>query len=84
MKDCTPEELEIKELNPCYFCFDAKWLWSNLKKISTDNAQQEYYLTDLVQMAIEEQAPISSVAIDPHEAVGVNTQEDLKLAQDVS
>ncbi|PIR04324.1 MAG: hypothetical protein COV59_01670 [Candidatus Magasanikbacteria bacterium CG11_big_fil_rev_8_21_14_0_20_39_34] len=80
-KDCTPEELEIKELNPCYFCFRSEWLWGHIDKLTTDNAQGEYYLTDLLQMAIDNHEKISSIAIDPMEAIGVNTKDDLEVAQ---
>jgi len=80
-KDCTPEELEIKELNPCYFCFHSKWLWDNINKLGTNNAQGEYYLTDLLQIAIDTNEKVSSIAIDPMEAIGVNTKDDLEVAQ---
>ncbi len=77
-KDATEDELKITEINPCYFCFDSKWLWSNLKKINNLNAQGEYYLTDLIKLATEEDIKISSVSIDPKEAIGVNTKEHLE------
>ena len=73
--------LEIKELNPCYFCFRSEWLWGHIDKLTTDNAQGEYYLTDLLQMAIDNHEKISSIAIDPMEAIGVNTKDDLEVAQ---
>ncbi len=78
-KDSAPEELAITELNPCYFCFESSWLWPHLVKLENTNAQQEYYLTDLVKMAVEEGAKISSISIDPKEALGVNTKEHLEL-----
>jgi len=80
-KDTTDEEKEIKELNPCYFCFEAKWLWENLKKLNTDNAQKEYYLTDLIKIAMKEKFPIHSINIDPKEALGVNSKEELEILE---
>lgn len=82
-KDATPRQREITELNPAFFAFRAEWLWDNLKKISNENAAQEYYLGDLVRIAAAEGAPIASLAIDPREAIGVNTPEHLAAAQSI-
>jgi bifunctional UDP-N-acetylglucosamine pyrophosphorylase/glucosamine-1-phosphate N-acetyltransferase len=81
LKDATPDEASSNELNPCYYVFEAKWLWENLKKLTNDNSQGEYYLTDLIEMAVHEGKKISSVAIDPKEAIGINTQEGLAMAE---
>lgn len=82
-KDATKEELVIKECNPCYYCFQADWLWRNLETLKNDNAQGEYYLTDLVKIAVSNGEDIASIAIDPREAIGINTAEDLALAYKV-
>ena len=47
----TPEQLDIHELNPGVYCFRAGWLWPALKRI-TLSPKGEYYLTDLVGMAV--------------------------------
>lgn len=73
----SDEEKNIKEVNPSYFCFEANWLWENLKKLNTDNAQKEYYLTDLVKIAMQEKIQIESIQIDPREALGANSKEEL-------
>lgn len=80
-KDTSDEEKKVKELNPCYFCFEAKWLWENLKMLNTDNAQKEYYLTDLVKIAMKEKNQIQSINIDPHEALGINSREELETLE---
>ena len=80
-KDATPEELEIKEVNPSYFCFKTNWLWENLDKLKNNNAQEEYYLTDLVGLAVEQGQQIATVEIELKEALGVNTNEQLKLLE---
>lgn len=79
-RDATPEIVAIKEVNPSYFCFNTEWLWSNIGKIKNNNAQQEYYLTDLVRIAIEGGERIASLDISPLESMGVNTPEQLELA----
>lgn len=83
-KDCNEEQLNITEVNPCIYCFKSDWLWENLKKIKNQNAQKEYYLTDLVQMAIEQGEKISSIPVEPKEAIGINTKADLESAHDLN
>jgi len=81
-KDATNEQLKITEVNPSFFCFKTDWLWKNLKSIDCNNAQGEYYLTDLVQLAISQNEEVKTLVIrDPKEAVGVNTEEQLRLAE---
>lgn len=82
-KDASPEELEIKEVNPSFFCFNAAWLWENLGRLKKYNAQGEYYLTDLVHIAVEEGHPIDSIEADPRECIGVNTPEQLDIAKNL-
>ena len=83
VKDAATEEQKIKELNPAFFCFRASWLWQNLKAIDNRNAKKEYYLTDLVKIAISQNQCIASMSIDPREAVGVNTPEHLEIARTI-
>lgn len=79
VKDAQPQDLKITELNPAYFCFDGAWLWPQLEKLSNRNAQGEYYLTDLVGMAIQEGKKVETVNIpNPEVALGANSPEDLK------
>lgn len=80
-KDATDEEKLITEVNPAYMCFDTEWLWKHLSLLKNNNNQKEYYLTDLVSMAFAEKQKIASVAIDPREALGVNTKEQLELIE---
>ncbi|MAF14009.1 MAG: hypothetical protein CMI53_03905 [Parcubacteria group bacterium] len=77
-RDATAEQKEIKEINPGYYCFEADWLWQNLDKLKNDNDQGEYYLTDLVDMAFKQGKKITTVDIEPKEALGINTEEQLK------
>jgi len=79
-KDCRLEELQIKEVNPGLYCFKAEWLWQNLGGLDNQNAQREYYLTDLVKKAIEQGLSVATVKINPEECIGINTPEELELA----
>lgn len=80
-RDASLEELQIKEVNPSICCFDAPWLWENLKKINNDNSQKEYYLTDLVKIAIQGGGRCETIPVDAKEAVGINTPEQLEIAR---
>src|SRR3989338_1509055 len=80
-KDASEEEKKVTEVNPCCFCFEAKWLWKNLKNLKTDNAQREYYLTDLIKIAMQEKIKIEWINIDAREALGVNSKEELKVLE---
>ncbi len=80
-KDATEEEKKITEVNPCYFCFDSAWLWQNLEKIKNENAQGEYYLTDMIRLATENGIEIESIEIEPHEALGANSKEELEILE---
>ncbi|MFA6132071.1 MAG: NTP transferase domain-containing protein [Patescibacteria group bacterium] len=81
-KDATEEELKIKEVNPGYYCFRVDWLKENIEKIGNKNAQGEFYLTDLIGLATSQGISIKTIEVDdPLEGVGVNTPEQLKMAE---
>lgn len=80
-KDTTPEEAAITEINPAMYSFDSGWLWKNINNLQNNNAQKEYYLTDLAYLAVAEGRGVNSVEIDAKECVGVNTPEQLKVAE---
>lgn len=81
VKDAAPEQLAIKEINPSYYCFKADWLWKNLELLTTDNAAGELYLTDLLGRAIAAGEKVQTVPVPPDEALGVNTLEQLAIAE---
>lgn len=80
-KDASDVQKKIKEVNIGIYMFNTKWLWKNLEKIQNQNAQKEYYLTDIVHIAIAAGETVHSLMIDPKEAVGVNSKEDLAIAE---
>lgn len=80
-KDATEEEKKITEVNPCLYCFDTKWLWENIDSLKKENAQQEYYLTDLIGMAVSQGQKLSSIDVSPEEVIGINTQEECEIAE---
>ena len=80
-KDATGDQRLIREVNPSFFCFNAPWLWDNLKQVNNHNAKREYYLTDLVRIAIDQGERIASMDINPLESIGINTPVHLELAR---
>lgn len=80
-KDATEEQQQIREVNPAYFCCEASWAIETLKSLKNNNAQGEYYLTDLVKIAFEESHYIDSIHINEKEALGANTPDQLKVLE---
>ncbi len=77
-KDATPEELAIREVNAGIYLVDAPLLFGCLERISDDNAQGEYYLTDIVREAMAEQARVQVYrAASPAAVMGVNSRAQL-------
>src|SRR5436305_2357281 len=77
-KDATADEKQIREVNAGIYVFDGAHLFDNLRNLSTDNAQGEYYLTDLLSMLRGAGHRVGAViAGDPIEALGVNSRADL-------
>jgi len=78
-KDASESELAIREINSGLFCFDKKKLFEALGGINTDNAQKEYYLTDVVQtIRIGGQKVAAYRVEDTMEVSGVNTVSELE------
>jgi len=78
---CTPAQLRIHELNLSIYCFDAKWLWGALKRIKV-SAKGEYYLTDVVAIAREDNLIVNAISLeDFNEAIGINTRVHLSEAE---
>ncbi len=81
-KDATPEQLAIREINSGIYVFDAVKLFEGLRHITTDNAQHEYYLTDVFRYFWRNKLPVAAViAGDPVEVGGINTPAQLDEAR---
>ncbi len=77
----TPQQLAIRELNTSVYCFTAEWLWQALPRIPL-SPKGEYYLTDLVGIAVADGLSIQSInASEPGETIGINTREHLAEAE---
>jgi bifunctional UDP-N-acetylglucosamine pyrophosphorylase/glucosamine-1-phosphate N-acetyltransferase len=80
-KDASNDEKNIKELNPGIYMFNTQWFWKHASKIQNKNNQNEYYLTDIVEIAILAGERVYSTQVDPKEVFGINSPEDLKFAE---
>lgn len=81
-KDCNEEQKTIREINTGVFCFKTDALFEGLKAIKNDNAQNEYYLTDLVEIFHNNKKSVHAVIVeDKDELMGVNDRLDLAKAQ---
>ncbi|MFC4600555.1 bifunctional UDP-N-acetylglucosamine diphosphorylase/glucosamine-1-phosphate N-acetyltransferase GlmU [Cohnella hongkongensis] len=81
-KDCSPEEADIREINTGTYCFDNRKLFSALSEVKNDNAQGEYYATDVIGILRDRGERIAaSKCKDPVEATGVNDRIALGEAE---
>jgi len=81
-KDATPFQKEIKEVNTGIFAFDNESLMQGLPKIKNNNAQNEYYLTDIVSVFVDNNLPFSGFILkDSTEAMGINSRVQLSEAE---
>ncbi|WP_258360700.1 bifunctional UDP-N-acetylglucosamine diphosphorylase/glucosamine-1-phosphate N-acetyltransferase GlmU [Moorella sulfitireducens (nom. illeg.)] len=80
-RDATPLEKAINEINTGIYCFAAAFLWPALARLKPDNDQGEYYLTDVVALAVDQGLRVEAlVAGDAEEVMGVNDRVQLAAA----
>jgi bifunctional UDP-N-acetylglucosamine pyrophosphorylase/glucosamine-1-phosphate N-acetyltransferase len=80
--EATTEQAALRELNVGVYCFRGEWLWSALTRIGPSVGKGEYYLTDLLQIAVDEGLAVKTLVLeDPEEAIGVNNREHLAQAE---
>ena len=79
-KDANMFEKEIKEINSGIYCFDIEELLSAIKLIKPDNAQGEYYLTDVIKIMNDKGLKTGAVIVEDNtEILGVNDRAQLEL-----
>ena len=81
-RDLTAAERGIREINPGIYCTSAAFLEAALARLTNDNAQREYYLTDLVGIAVADGLRVTAVAVDdPDEVAGINSRAELAAVE---
>jgi bifunctional UDP-N-acetylglucosamine pyrophosphorylase/glucosamine-1-phosphate N-acetyltransferase len=82
-KVASPDVLAIKEYNAGLYCFESEWLWPRLAVLPISPAG-EYYLTDMLAVAVREGAPVQSAACaDVSEVLGINNRVQLAQAEGI-
>lgn len=80
-KDCTEEQKKICEINAGMYCFKNRDLFDNLDKLTTNNAQNEYYLTDLVKILANQGKVVKGLVVENRdEVMGINDCVELNKA----
>ncbi|MCB5233987.1 MAG: NTP transferase domain-containing protein [Candidatus Cloacimonetes bacterium] len=83
-KDASEEERKIQEFNTGIYCYDSKKLFAALAKVTNNNQQKEYYLTDTLEILYNAGESVESVVLDDiMEVSGVNSQEQLAELEDI-
>jgi len=82
-KDCTQEQKKIPFVNAGVYAVDSDLLQEYIPNLSNHNAQKEYYLTDIIQMAVEDNHTITPVFVQEREFKGVNSKLDLSIAEEI-
>src|SRR4030095_11647862 len=73
-RDASGDERKIREVNSGLYCFDLRPLFGSLQQLATDNAQGEYYLTDLIAMYRQQKLKLETLMMDsPNELRGINS-----------
>lgn len=81
-KDASDDIKKINEVNTGAYCFDYEKLLTVLDKLSSENAQAEYYLTDTIKLFRKNGLKVSALVSDnPNEGMGVNSREELALME---
>lgn len=81
-KDCSPKEALIKEVNSSVYCFEKHHLFDALSRLTPNNIQGEYYLTDVIEIMINEGLRVEVVTSEnPLTAQGINTRVQLAEAE---
>jgi UDP-N-acetylglucosamine diphosphorylase/glucosamine-1-phosphate N-acetyltransferase len=80
-KDATEAERLVGEINTGIYCVESRFLFDAVGRISNANAQGEYYLTDIMEIARRDGLVARAFVVsDPLEVMGINTPDDLRLA----
>lgn len=82
-KDCNEQELKVNEMNAALYCFDIEELLECLDKLSNNNNQGEYYLTDVIGILKSTGKKVGAVVIDYEETIGVNSRIQLAEAEEI-
>lgn len=77
-KNCTPAQLQIREVNPSYYLFNTARLFSALQHVTRNPLTGEYYLTDTLELILRDGGRVEVIeAVPPEDVLSINTPDDL-------
>lgn len=82
-KDCNEKELKVNEINSAIYTFDIKSLLECLDELKNDNAQGEYYLTDVIGILKNKNEKVGAMVVDFEETLGVNSKVQLAQVENI-
>lgn len=82
--DATPEQKELKEVNPSYYLYKTQELFGLLAQVKPNNKKGEYYITDTLQLALAAGQGVSALcAVPPEDVLSINSRADLAQVNQV-
>ncbi|MBE0491052.1 MAG: bifunctional UDP-N-acetylglucosamine diphosphorylase/glucosamine-1-phosphate N-acetyltransferase GlmU [Sulfurospirillum sp.] len=81
-KDANEKEKKVQILNGGIYCFDTQFLIQNLTKLQNNNAQKEYYITDLIAIAKAQNFKVTALEFTETTLLGVNSKVHLAQAEE--
>jgi len=82
-KDANKDELKIPFVNAGVYLFKKEVLEKYIPKLSNNNKQKEYYLTDIIEMAVKDNLNIKAIIVNEENFKGVNSKKDLSIAEKI-
>lgn len=83
-RDCTPAQLQIREVNPSYYCFSAPEFLTALGQLRPNNAKNEYYITDCIGLLLAAGHRVDAItAVSPEDIYSINSRRELALVNRV-
>ncbi|MBI3609673.1 MAG: bifunctional UDP-N-acetylglucosamine diphosphorylase/glucosamine-1-phosphate N-acetyltransferase GlmU [Nitrospirae bacterium] len=77
-KDAQPHQRAVREINTGFYIVESAFLFGALRELKADNTQQEYYLTDIVTMAVRQGLKLNTAEVGClEEIIGINNRADL-------
>lgn len=77
-KECTPDQLKIREVNPSYYCFDTAKLFTALAQVKRNEQSGEYYITDVPSLLLKQGERVEVIeAVPPQDILSINTPAQL-------
>lgn len=82
-KDCSSQEILINEINTSIYCFNISDLLLSLDDLKNNNSQNEFYLTDVIEIIFNNGGNINSLDVDNLEVLGIDSREQLEQANEI-